>query len=75
MAVALMGLLAQKGWDAGSFAQRIGISPSAFSRIARGDVPLETVGVGTFIRIAQELGISAEELYRQCAEPGNDPQA
>ena len=75
MAVILVDLLAQRGWDADSFGQRIGVSPSEFARIAGGETPLDAVGVGTFIKMARELGMSAEELYRRRAEPDNDPQA
>lgn len=46
-----------------TFANSIDVPTSTMYSITRGQTKLENIGIGTFIKIAQGLSMTAEELY------------
>lgn len=46
-----------------TFANSIDVPTSTMYSITRGQTKMENIGIGTFIKIARGLGMTAEELY------------
>ncbi|MBE6471679.1 MAG: helix-turn-helix transcriptional regulator [Coriobacteriaceae bacterium] len=59
----LKHMLAQRGISISEFARTTGISQPAMNRIVNGKSRIESIRAENFLRIAWNLGISAEQLY------------
>ena len=56
-------IMREKGLKPFPFSKKIGIKPSTMSSIFNGEVTFENIRIETFLKIAQGLGMTAEELY------------
>lgn len=65
MPATISDLLALRGFKEAAFARSIGIPASTLYSITRGKTRVSNIGVGTFVKIAHGLGMSAEELYER----------
>lgn len=58
----LTRLFKEKDLNISEFSRRSGVPYGTMYDIARGKTPFEKIGISTFIKIANEFGMSAEEL-------------
>lgn len=63
----LRHLIEESGYSIAAYARMVDVPQSTLQRIVSGDVRLSAVTVGTFLKIAHGLGLTAEELlYDDC---------
>ena len=60
----LKELARKKGTNLKKVAESCGIPPTTLYAISRGDTNFDNVGIGTMIKVAGALGMTAEELYK-----------
>lgn len=53
-----------KGTNLKKIADETGIPPTTLYAISKGDTVFDNVGIGTFAKLAEALGVSMEELRR-----------
>lgn len=62
----LTRLFKEKDLNISEFSRRSGVPYGTMYDIARGKTPFEKIGISTFIKIANEFGMTAEELLGEC---------
>lgn len=56
-------LLKSRGLKVASFARDNEITPTTLYAIVKGETKMENISIGTFLKIAEGLDMTAEELY------------
>ena len=60
----LKELARSKGTNLKKIAEKCGVPPTTLYAISSGSTKFENVGIGTFMKIAKELGMSSDELFK-----------
>lgn len=58
-----------RGTNLKQIADQCGVPASTLYAISRGDTNFDNVGIGTFLKLCDALGMTAEELYGYEDEP------